>query len=58
MSTLCAARGEYDAAMTLARLGKNTGDRRLSKRAGCLSGSVSPRAAQRRVQGGRQKQKN
>ncbi len=42
MSTLCAARGEYDAAMTLARLGKNAENLRLSKRAGCLSGFVFP----------------
>ena len=45
MHSLCAARGEYDAAMTLERLGINAENLRLSKWAGCLSGYVSPRAA-------------
>ena len=34
---------------TLERLGKNTGDRRLSKWAECLSGTVSPCAAPKRI---------
>ena len=34
---------------TLERLGKNTGDRRLSKWAECLSGTVYPCAAPRRI---------